>query len=308
MAGLGVSPAYADDGDAADAALYAAGDAVVDNNVDIAEQADGYSVDVSDTSITVPDDATDPITIDSQGDDSTDVTLGLPASSQTAAGEQSDLGGVRYDNGDDSSSTVLAKEDGSVQVATVVDSADAPHDYTYTITGSQGSTLRLEEDGSVSLLDAQGEWEAGVSAPWATDANGTAVATTYSVDGDTLTQHVDFTDQTAFPVVADPWLGIALIKKTVWANNLWKWSPTLKVYPTFWGRTTGAAARWSAWKETLQKTSRKGHPNPDTASMKNQFYCHFDIVRLRAPRKESWNLDTKLPNRGYFGFVKKGCN
>ena len=41
-------------------------------------------------------------------------------------------------------------------------------------------------------------------APWAVDANGNAVPTTYSVSGDTITQTTDLTGVTAFPVVVDP--------------------------------------------------------------------------------------------------------
>ena len=63
-----------------------------------------------------------------------------------------------------------------------------------------------------------------------------------------------------------------------------------------------------AWQETLDETERNGHPNPATSSMKNQFLCHWDFVHIRSPRKESRNLDTKIPDRGLVGFLQNGCN
>ena len=152
----------------------------------------------------------------------------------------------------------------------------------------------MEDDGSVSLIGAGGKWLGGIATPWAKDANGKSVPTSYSIDGNKLTQHVSFDSTTAFPVVADPWWAGNLIDHTEWAD-LWEWSPTLKVYPTAWGRTAGIGFRYAAWQETLDETERNGHPNPDTSSMKNQFYCHWDAVRLRSPRKRVGILIPKFP-------------
>ncbi|WP_175475368.1 DUF2599 domain-containing protein [Arthrobacter sp. UCD-GKA] len=69
-----------------------------------------------------------------------------------------------------------------------------------------------------------------------------------------------------------------------------------------------SSTRWASWPETLNKTPRSGWPNPDTGSMENQVYCHFDVVSLRAPNKEYFGLDSKLPDRGYWCFVRNSCN
>ncbi|WP_152659558.1 hypothetical protein [Demequina salsinemoris] len=45
---------------------------------------------------------------------------------------------------------------------------------------------------------------ASVAAPWAVDANGEALDTSYELDGSTLTQVIQTDDSTAFPVTADP--------------------------------------------------------------------------------------------------------
>jgi hypothetical protein len=67
-----------------------------------------------------------------------------------------------------------------------------------------GSELLVLPDGRVSVAGSDGAFIAGIDAPWAVDANGNDLETYYTVDGTTLTQHVEFTNETAFPVVADP--------------------------------------------------------------------------------------------------------
>lgn len=241
--------------------------------------------------------------------DGTIIGIGLPNAENASDATPEGNGVVSYDNGDGSSTVPVPKDDGSVQITTVIDTPDAPTRYEYPLDLPEGATATLDaETGYVSLLDADGVWIGGVAPAWAKDANGVDVATHYELTGTTLTQVIDHATGMAYPIVADPWLGVALIKSAVWARYLWQYSPTLKVYPTVWGRTAPLGARWAAWAETLSKTPRTGWPYPDTGSMSNQFYCHYDIVRLRAPNKEYWGLDSKLPNRGYAGFVANECN
>jgi hypothetical protein len=68
-------------------------------------------------------------------------------------------------------------------------------------------------------------------APWAKDATGTPVPTSYSVVGDTLVQHVETTPSTVFPVVADPYI-------------TWGWGP-------YWN-LTGATIKhdFPVWQST----------------------------------------------------------
>ena len=63
------------------------------------------------------------------------------------------------------------------------------------------STTPWREENSWSTPSTR---TAVIAAPWARDADGAPVPTHYEVTGGTLTQIVDFTPATAFPVVADP--------------------------------------------------------------------------------------------------------
>lgn len=69
------------------------------------------------------------------------------------------------------------------------------------------------DDGSVALFDGDGTSLGGFHTPWAYDANGEAVPTSFRIEGDTLIQTVDLSSTTAYPIIADPdrgteWWGV----------------------------------------------------------------------------------------------------
>lgn len=178
----------------------------------------------------------------------------------------------------------------------------------YGVNLPEGGSLRKDSNGAISILDASGTWIGGAAPAWATDAAGKAVPTSYSIDGNELVQTVDLSSpDIAFPVVADPWFGIALIDHTRWANT-WQYSPTLQIFPTWWGRHTGVAANGAAWSEVLSKTARSGHPNPNTSAMRVQFDCHWYAVRTYAPNKPSWDLDSRLSYTSLSNEIRYGRN
>lgn len=59
-------------------------------------------------------------------------------------------------------------------------------------------------DGRVSITDHDGNFLAGIDEPWAVDAAGDSVDTSYLVHGTTLVQNVAAEERTAYPIVADP--------------------------------------------------------------------------------------------------------
>jgi len=99
-----------------------------------------------------------------------------------------------------------------LQIASVARSHDA-NTFSYSF---PGKTLEKLADGSVVVRNsAFGAPLALIDQPWARDADGGAVATTFAVRGDTLTQEITTTVGTHFPVVADPrlrwaWYGASI--------------------------------------------------------------------------------------------------
>ncbi len=235
-------------------------------------------------------------------DDGHTISVGLPNASEAETAEAEAPGVVSYDNGDGSTTVPVVRDDASVQILTVIDGPEAPREYVYPFELPNGAELDLDsESGFVSILSADGEFLGGVAPAWAKDASGADIATHYEVVGTTLTQVVEHSEGVSYPVVADPWVGNDLIRRTVWTSSM----AILQVYPTDFGRVASNAARWAGWAETQTKTPGT---RENTTSMQDQFLCHFDLVRLRAPQKTSWNLDMGRPNVPYIIMTTNSCN
>ncbi len=112
----------------------------------------------------------------------------------------------------DDTQTVVQPFSNGLRISTVLENSDAPTRYTYELPADV--TPRLYTDGSAILESTFGDTGPDgesitlsygmVGAPWATDANGTPVATHYEVSEGALIQVVETTSTTAYPVVADP--------------------------------------------------------------------------------------------------------
>lgn len=154
--------------------------------------------------VTVPIDAHAPVTIESAD---SKVDIALPSEINVSDGVVADDGTVVFeDNGNHAHAAVQALDDGSVRLQTVLDSPHAPSTYTYAFGGD--TQLILLDDGTVEVTETITDGVSAtiglVDAPWAIDATGTTVPTHYTVDGNTLTQHVDHSDDYAYPITADP--------------------------------------------------------------------------------------------------------
>ncbi|MEY3846928.1 MAG: hypothetical protein RJA66_1195 [Actinomycetota bacterium] len=267
--------------------------------LNLEKSAKAYVARTSGTSITIiPVDPSLPVQVTAR--QGVTVLIGMPFSQRAEEAQLIAEGAVTYDNQNASTSTVIAKADGSVQIATVLASAEAPTRYSYELTLPAGVQAKLGNDGGVVFLGASGKHLGGIAPAWSRDARGADVPTHYELSASTLTQIVDHQNVSyAYPVVADPWLGLELIDRTTWQSK------TLQVFPTLWGRLADTGSRWAAWDEVLSKTPGN---RENTASMRDQLYCHVDFVRKVDPFKTSWNLDLDRPYSDYLTLVLNKCN
>lgn len=90
----------------------------------------------------------------------------------------------------------------------IINDASAPSEYQFTVEGAS-TQLKLNDNGSVSVLDAQGRQINFIQPAWAKDANGKEVPTHFSVSGNTITQTVEHRGA-AYPVTADPETGCGI--------------------------------------------------------------------------------------------------
>jgi hypothetical protein len=95
--------------------------------------------------------------------------------------------------------------------------AQAVPDVSFTIDNPDG-TLALNSSGGVNIIDSTGAVAGTISAPWALDAIDQGLPTTFTVSGNTVTQHVN-TTTAVFPVVADPHWTWGWVSGTVYFNK-----------------------------------------------------------------------------------------
>lgn len=84
------------------------------------------------------------------------------------------------------------------------------------------------------------------------------------------------------------------------------------VHPTLLTRITSTGGinpvvslvqREEMWKDIVKTV-----PSMNKNNIRDQYYCHWDAVSKRAPRKESWNLDEDSPDVGYWSTLVQYCN
>lgn len=162
----------------------------------------------------------DGITVNGEGREvsvaSADVSIQLPGALTDTPVETSSIPpGLYRGEGDPPLSTAVsgstvtsfATQDG-VQTLIQIPDASSPSEYRFPLDLPEGGEAALSSDGAVMILDANGEPVSGFREPWAIDAEGNGVPTSFRVEGQELVQIVEFTASTVFPVLADPDLGV----------------------------------------------------------------------------------------------------
>lgn len=176
------------------------------------------------SSVSIPDAADGAVTLAAEGKET--ISVSLPEQAAVTAPDVADDGTVVYEAaGSGVDVAVQALTTGDVSIQTVLASADSARSFTYTV---DGLTPIRRPDGGVDLISVSTDvgtpamFVGEFKAPWAFDANGKVVATSYVVEGNTVTQVVEVTADTAFPVVADPTYGHTYGIPTAYLN----WSET----------------------------------------------------------------------------------
>jgi len=210
--GMSAIGASAHEDDAADATAQVITE--VAPSIDIepvtAERDGGFTAAVDGGTVAIPSAASDPVEVALAtgapvGDSLESLDITLPVMETESAAAATD-GTVVFD-GDHTDLAVQATSDG-IRLQTVLNDASAPTEFSYTF--GEGVLPVLNADGSVSLTVAGTSADVTVAvgqvdAPWAFDANGSALPTSYRVEGAELIQVIPHASSTiVYPVVADP--------------------------------------------------------------------------------------------------------
>ena len=282
-------------------------------NTEAVARQDGFGSNGS-VDVDISSESTKPVVLTS--DEGDELKVHFDPSVEAEGGLAAD-GSVVYLDSNQVAQTVQPTEDG-VRINTVVTSSQAPEEYRHEVelpngvrmvTGVELEELtpeefRAESSNGIFFLDEANQLVGGISAPWEVDAEGNNVPTHYTIDGNTVIQHVAHKDANfSYPVVADPWLGFSLISSAKWVKLSQGW--TLSVKPTGWARANapGYLVGVAGWNELYSKYKNKGL-NKNLGRMKDQYICHQQFAFL----KSAWNLDEWCPDVSYARTVAAKCN
>jgi hypothetical protein len=130
------------------------------------------------------------------------VTLGTPGAASRLVLEPKGL--VTSDTSASLSGAVQATEGGGRSLAVLRDRPSGSS-VSYPLSISRGLSLVPSSTGSLEIRSSKGVTVGYVAKPWALDATGRQLSTSYQVKAGALIQRID-TTQARFPVVADPWI------------------------------------------------------------------------------------------------------
>lgn len=273
---------------------------------------------VAGINVLVPTNPSDPISLESSSGQS--ISIDLPFSGVADDGVFVTEGVVAYSNNNSTTTAPVVKNDGSIQIATVIESASAPLAYVYELNLPAGA--EIISSGSALLFVNGDEFVGGIAPAWAKDADGKDVPTRFEVSGTSVTQIVEHrSEEYSYPIVADPWIGIALFSRiTVDSYNS---QPRVNLDLSSWGWAvwSGAAQggglmgfgagqailNTAGWDEAWGRggTIRSALDKP---SQRQQFSCHA----LGALFAGTWNLEKFRPSRTNgdwgFGVAVHHCN
>jgi hypothetical protein len=132
------------------------------------------------------------------------VRLGLAIADHLGAGIPGPFGSRFYECG---SFEVIVPQrdprDGALLMIHLLD-ARAPHRFEFSTSMPPRWSLRLERDGSVSVLDDVGAAVIFIGRPWAFDSDLQPVRVNYTIENGLLVQNVEATADTGYPILIDP--------------------------------------------------------------------------------------------------------
>lgn len=242
-----------------------------------------------------------------------EISIGLPFAEQADKATVEADGIVSYDNRNGTTTVPVVKDDGSVQITTVIDNASAPTRFDYTIALPAGGHLEQLEGGMIVIRDADGGFQGGVLPAWAKDADGADVPTHFEVDGGVLTQVVEHDASTSYPVVADPEVGGGLLAG-YWMNrpghNGYKGASVWSTHLSAWGAavyTQGIVGieivknqGWTEW--------RNFPPTPVSATIEQQYKCHAQFGYAVWLSGVWWDFETARHSNPNWLWDSHGCN
>lgn len=155
----------------------------------------------------IPTDPDEPLTFNSADMPADDgrVEMHLPADLDLSHGKPAGSDTVVFESTAENIFMTAESVEGGTRIHSVIGGSDAPHTFSYEMSIPTDAQWKMYPDDSIVVSGSAGEVISMVAPPWAKDADGAPVPTTFEFDGHTLTQHVYANpDQHSYPIIADP--------------------------------------------------------------------------------------------------------
>jgi len=221
---------------------------------------------------------------------------------------------VGFDSNGDIGNTIENVEGGFRIVINIKESKAKTYTYDFPLVAKKGEKYTMDKDGSVMLVDLNGERLFSVLPPWAVDAKDKQLKTWYTIEskGTVLRQNIDLKGA-SFPVIADPaWCGNT-VQDVYWgyvaAGSYYS------VAPTWCGRYgAGTKALWddmqkikainfASWANAYGKTTTEVYN-----SMYHQLECH-NYHPAAFATKGRYNLDPwRKDAPTFWAQINASCN
>lgn len=256
--------------------------------------------------VTIPRTPNNSIKISARGGDT--VGIKLPYADRSGSVEPVSQGAVAYPNAGGFTTAPIVKNDGSVQIATIVGSSEAPEVYSYALNIPDSAVVDLTEDGGVTITGADGSFIGGIAPPWARDNKGTPVETRYQISEGVVSQVINHKkDGIAYPVVADPWFSVEFFGQT-WENR----NGIFGGQPVISARLSNWALYWYLQSNPLNpavpniqpllltlgwdELVRKQPKSDDKPTIRQQYECHVVYGQAVWAAGVHWDLEMVRPN------------
>ncbi|MFF0220524.1 hypothetical protein [Streptomyces vinaceus] len=161
--------------------------------------------------------------VTSSAPDGSTLSVTLPATRSVAAQDAGRGTAVYPGAAKDTDLAVQSTADGGARVLVALNSANAPTEHRFTFKLPAGAELVANEEHGYDVVKkgaTGGMFTLGqIQAPWAKDARGNDLPTSYRLEGDTVVQDVATDNGTAYPVVADPKFTWGIATGTAYFNK-----------------------------------------------------------------------------------------
>lgn len=146
------------------------------------------------------------------------IRMDVPATKLPGQDRQTPV--TRFDSGTFSLAVSLITDGAATLVE--IPGPDAPTEYVFDFEMPSGWSLVERADGSLTFVDSEGDITGTIAPPWAVDADGNEVETSFALRGtNTLVQTVKH-EGASYPVVADP--------SITFGSNIYFWARGYEIY------------------------------------------------------------------------------